>query len=141
MLRYLGLTLFVSIAASGCSDYSKPDFERIQGKWNTVSVWNDGIDLPVRGSGFEFAAGRLTHLKDGEPVGARGTYRLDEHKRPKWLDVHNDELNTDFVGIYELDGDSLKICINETTNPSRPTEFKSDKGQTSQKLMVLTRIK
>jgi uncharacterized protein (TIGR03067 family) len=33
-------------------------------------------------------------------------------------------------GIYEIDGDTLKICEGGTRKPERPTEFKTRVGQT-----------
>lgn len=128
------------IAVAGCSAYSKPDYEYIQGKWNAQTIRNGGKDVPTEGSGMEFAAGRLTNLKDGDPTGPFGSYRLDENKQPKWLDIHDDKRNLDIVGIYQLEGDTLTICLNEQakSDAERPTTFTSESGS-NQIVMQLRR--
>ena len=55
---------------------------------------------------------------------------LDESTTPKSIDVvgfagkDGDKTKT-YLGIYELDGDKLRICYAETS-PQRPTKFESD---------------
>jgi uncharacterized protein (TIGR03067 family) len=55
---------------------------------------------------------------------------LDPSKNPKWIDMGEfkpgapADLNNKC--IYELDGDSLKICMCAADNPARPAEFTTD---------------
>ena len=55
---------------------------------------------------------------------------LDESTTPKSIDIvgfagkDSDRMKT-YPGIYELDGDKLRICYAETS-PQRPTRFESD---------------
>jgi len=143
MSRWFILSAIVSVGVVGCSAYSKPDFERIQGMWIAVTIQNDGRDVPIDGQGIEFAAGRLTNFKNGAALGPFGSYRIDDNKKPKWLDIRDDTRNLDIVGIYELDGDTLKICLNERAKSTadRPTEFISSADGPGQVLMELTRQK
>jgi len=143
MKRRFFLLGLASVGFFGCSAYSKPDFERIQGMWIAVTIQNDGRDVPTDGQAIDFAAGRLTNFKNGAALGPFGSYRIDDNKQPKWLDIHDDKRNLDIVGIYELDGDTLKICLNERAKSptERPTEFKSAASGASQVLMVFTRQK
>lgn len=54
---------------------------------------------------------------------------LDPAKKPKEIDFRSaDDKDKDVVkGIYELDGDDLKLCLAFKTE--RPTKFAAQKGQ------------
>jgi uncharacterized protein (TIGR03067 family) len=69
--------------------------------------------------------------------------KIDPSKTPKTIDlVPLEEPNKGEVieGIYQLDGDELKVCIPNQKMESRPTELKSPKGS-SLVLMSLKRSK
>ena len=60
----------------------------------------------------------------------RGTIKLDLAKTPKAMDIIGGEgpnKGKTFLAIYELSGDTLKICY-DLTGKARPTEFKTQKG-------------
>ena len=55
----------------------------------------------------------------------KGTFSIDPSKKPKTIDVkfrEGPEKGNTSLGIYELDGDDLKLCLSVTTK-ERPTEF------------------
>ena len=59
-----------------------------------------------------------------------GTQKLDPSKSPKTIDVTMTEgpsKGTVMLGIYEIDGDTLKVCF-DPHGKKRPTEFKSAPG-------------
>ena len=64
-----------------------------------------------------------TYLNSGKK-GLRHRYDIDPKAKPKTLDLHTVDTRALFSkeGIYELDGDTLKICIGVK---KRPTEFKT----------------
>ena len=69
-------------------------------------------------------------VKKGDEVIQVGTQKLDPSKSPKTIDVTMTEgLNkgTVMLGIYEIDGDTLKVCF-DAEGKKRPTEFKSAPG-------------
>ena len=69
------------------------------------------------------------------------TQRLDPSKSPKTLDVTVTEgLNKGVVilGIYEISGDTLKVCF-DPEGKKRPTQFKS--ASASQTFVVHKRLK
>jgi hypothetical protein len=61
-------------------------------------------------------------------VDQRLTYRLDPTKTPKLIDL--EMAGVTFHGIYQLDGDTLKICVNWKKGSNRPAELamKADSG-------------
>jgi uncharacterized protein (TIGR03067 family) len=61
------------------------------------------------------------------------SFKLDPAKRPKAIDLAvSDEQDKGKIGhgIYDLDGDRLKICFPQDANAEneRPTAFKSEAG-------------
>jgi len=57
-------------------------------------------------------------------AGEVGEYKLDPDASPKSIDMS--EGGRLSPGIYELDGDTLKICLAEGPTATRPTVMKPD---------------
>jgi uncharacterized protein (TIGR03067 family) len=78
-----------------------------------------------------------------EPIATYGgTFVLDPGKKPKTIDIkftEGPEKGNTSLGIYELDGDTLKICLTITAK-DRPTEFAA-KAKSGHGFEVLKREK
>jgi uncharacterized protein (TIGR03067 family) len=60
-----------------------------------------------------------------------GTYKQDASKKPRQLDVKlkwSTEVAESWHGIYERDGDELKVCLTRTDH-KRPVEFTTEEGK------------
>jgi uncharacterized protein (TIGR03067 family) len=60
-----------------------------------------------------------------------GAIRIDPAAKPKTMDIIGTEgpnKGKTFLAIYELNGDTLRICY-DLTGKVRPTEFKTRKGE------------
>lgn len=69
------------------------------------------------------------------------TQKLDPSKSPKTLDAKVTDVPNKgavILGIYEISGDTLKVCF-DPEGKKRPTEFKGVSG--SQTLVVHKRVK
>jgi uncharacterized protein (TIGR03067 family) len=67
------------------------------------------------------------------------SYKLDATKKPKWIDItEGDHTN---LGIYELEGDNLKICFPEGGKDERSTAFESKPDSVNDILIILKREK
>jgi uncharacterized protein (TIGR03067 family) len=119
------------------------EVERFQGTWRWESVDNDGIKVPVE----DFRDWRIVKegskytLTQGNFV-VKGTFEVDASKNPKTIDITRTEgpkKGTNSKGIYELDGDTYKICM-DPEGKNRPTLFESKKGS-GYGLQVLKRVK
>jgi uncharacterized protein (TIGR03067 family) len=65
----------------------------------------------------------------GEAVD-KGTAKLNPKAKPKELDITGTDgpnKGKTILAIYELDGDTLRICY-DLTGKNRPTEFKTKEG-------------
>ena len=113
------------------------DQEKIHGTWALVSGERNGKPLSdevVRNIKLIFAGDKLTTKhKDRKTEAA---LKLDANKTPKEIDLDMD--GSVGKGIYQLDGDSLKIVHGEVGD-ARPKDFpKADSGLT---ILVLKREK
>ncbi len=121
------------------------------GTWKITVFQDDGRDRLERlGAGPAKKGGELRIAKlvftsdacylirgDGRREMASGltnagwkSYTLDESTTPKSIDIvgftgKENEKSKTYLGIYEIDGDHLRICYAETS-PQRPTKFESN---------------
>ena len=124
-LLTIGLVLIIGQARAD----DKEDKEKLQGEWSLVSYELNGKSGKIPDAKYKFEGNNFyaTSLSGGD---GEGTFAIDSSKKPKRID---------FTGkgqlvkaIYELDGDTLKVCIGANFN-ERPTEFKS-----AEKVLVMT---
>jgi uncharacterized protein (TIGR03067 family) len=107
---------------------SRKDLEHLQGAWRAVSVEVDGS--PVACHHFEnatlvIAGDRFTlrnPLPDADQT-TEGVFRVDAATVPKGLVLALDN-GQSIQEIYELDGDTLKVCY-PIRPGNRPTDFKA----------------
>jgi uncharacterized protein (TIGR03067 family) len=116
----------------------KKEMEKLAGVWLPVTVESggmkaDGTDDALKGLQYVFTAdGKFRLEKDGE-VQMEGTYTLDPSKKPKQIDYKIEKAKSDTfkgttsLGIYELDGDTFKVCRTWPDNDTRPTEYSGAK--------------
>jgi uncharacterized protein (TIGR03067 family) len=79
---------------------------------------------------FEFKKdGKMSMTGGPGPNESRdGEYKMDSSAKPKSIDMTMDTMPA--LGIYELDGDTFRLCISEGPNKARPEEFKADGKRT-----------
>jgi uncharacterized protein (TIGR03067 family) len=106
--------------------------KEFQGTWTIESSITGGAEIP-RDQLKEFLViyeGDKHTLKYGDKVFQVGTQKIDPSKSPKTIDVTMTEgpnKGAVMLGIYEFDGDTLKVCF-DPQGRKRPTEFKSAPG-------------
>ena len=142
MLTVAVLVLGLS-AATADDKAEKDELDKLNGTWKGVSVVEDGKEMPKA----EAEAVRLTVTGEKYMLKLRdqdieGTHKLDPTKKPKQIEAvrtKGPEKGQKMVGIYELDGDTFKVCF-AAPGKDRPTEFKSAAGS-GHRLLVLKREK
>ena len=137
-----GLVCALVVTSAGGQEKGKTDEEKIQGTWSFVSVERGGIDM----NDDFIKEAKVTLTADKVKISAQGKdmevgYKLDSTKKPKQIDILINEGGKEVVskGIYELDGDDLKVCFGQPGD-NRPTEFKTA-GGSSEMLVVMKRDK
>jgi uncharacterized protein (TIGR03067 family) len=121
----------------------------IAGKWRIKSVTTGGKPSPGQvGCTYEFGKDALISFQYVGDEARPATGMVDFTAKPWTVDIELDDDRPAVggsgprVGIMELKGDVLTICVSSTAragNP-RPKEFESKKGQ-SYILIVLDRVK
>jgi uncharacterized protein (TIGR03067 family) len=144
LLCILGLT---ASGGTGARADDKADVEKelkmFQGTWTFESVEAGGKEVPAdqfKGMTVTFEGDKYS-VKTGDMVVEAATLKLDPSKSPKTLDAtvaEGPNKGTVILGIYEINGDTLKVCF-DPEGKKRPTEFKSAPG--SQTLVVHKRVK
>ena len=118
-------------------DAAKADLDKLQGDWKVQSVEVAGKALiNVKLEKLTIKGNKL----DG--LGPEMTVKLAPDQKPKAIDLANTgiEGKETTLAIYELDGDTLKICWSEKDPDHRPSEF-TGKESSGQTLLVLKRAK
>ena len=110
---------------------SPDDTKAVQGNWKPVKAELAGqpmTDAVLKSISLKLDNGKYEVFVGEEPD--RGTYTLDSTAKPKSMTI----MGTDgpnhgktFPAIYELKGDTLRICY-DLSGVQRPTEFKSVAG-------------
>lgn len=118
-------------AADTKADVEK-EVKKFQGSWSFESCTTGGKELPadlIKGLTLSFDGNKHT-VKAGDQVLQAGTQKIEPSKSPKTIDVtmtEGPDKGKVMLGIYELDGDTLKVCF-DSQGKKRPTEFKSPPG-------------
>jgi uncharacterized protein (TIGR03067 family) len=116
------------------SDQSKKDLAEMQGDWQAVT-----LEVKGKPSGAdEVKKIKLIVKKDDYRVKVDGTDHvsaklvLRADKKPKELDLVL-ETGPVYKGIYEIDGNTLKICLSLSSDADseRPREFESKEGSST----------
>jgi uncharacterized protein (TIGR03067 family) len=131
MVRTLlaGALVVVCAAALAAADDAKGDLDKMQGEWQMVSSVQNGKEVPpevaekivrtIKGDKYTLTA-------DGKEI-AKGTFKIDPSKKPKTIDAKREGSDDAAPGIYELEGDTQKVCLS-APGKDRPSEFSSKEG-------------
>jgi uncharacterized protein (TIGR03067 family) len=119
------------------------ELERFEGTWRFESLIVEGREVPPEG----LQTSRLTLKGDTfemtDPMATyRGTFRIDPSVTPKRIAMaftEGPEAGKTVLGIYELDGDTYKVCVG-LAGRGRPEGFASKTGS-GHALEVLKREK
>ena len=135
------LVLAYALGLSSCGspgEAAKTDYDRMQGMWSVMAWETKGEpppDEPFEKLRVEIAGDRLVFHEDQTKYVL--TFVLNPAASPKTIDLQRKD-EPPMPGIYELDGDTLKVCFNK--GKERPKEFSID-GEGTRTLFVLKRQK
>jgi len=99
------------------------DVKLIQGTWEIVSRTRAGNPVSHIVSTAEITATTLTLVNASGDWRSPFTLTLDPTKKPPWFEKRSVKGTTTSLGIYELQGDSLKLAYTSRGGGVRPTDF------------------
>lgn len=142
------LAVFLGCIHPAWGDDAKRDEDKLQGTWQATEGVLDGKPVPkepLQRLKVVFSGEKMSIFPlDGDGKQAmENTFRVDPSKKPKAIDVTRLEgggKGKTAKGIYELDGDTLKLCLAIRLENERPTEFAASETS-GLVLLTLKRVK
>ena len=115
----------------------RQETKTIEGRWRLESVEENGkpVDLGehrprwvIKGNTVQYGGDPLAELK------------LDPSSSPKCIDLNWTKPKRSYEGIYSLDGETLKLCVNRDTEGAkdRPQDFATE-GKSNLRLLTFKR--
>ena len=98
---------------------------KLQGVWNVTKLEGGGNEVPaanIKGAHFLIKGDKISTTGKVEDL---RRYRIDP-ARPKEIDLFGAPRNEFSKGIYEIDGDTLKLCFSQSTKEDRPKNFDTE---------------
>ena len=113
-------------------DAAKADLDRLQGTWQMVEMEAEGEAVPAEEIKTRTAVyeGNRLKLCQGDTVRRRGIITLNPGRKPKAMNTWDQDgpyEDQTVPGIYELDGDTLKVCF-ARPGQERPKAFTTKEG-------------
>ena len=120
------------------ADAFTKELKAMAGTWRPISAENNGNkspeDILKETRWIRDANGKWAFQRGDKTVLEWTVRKIDATKRPKTIDVEvtaGPHKGMVYQGIYELDGDTLRICFAMPERTERPTEFSARKGSNS----------
>jgi uncharacterized protein (TIGR03067 family) len=138
-LAVLAFSLPLVAPAARAADDKADDAKQLQGTWVVdQAMYKDEKDAEVvkqmKAVRVVFDGDTLT-LRHPPGNEEKGGFTLDPSKKPKQID-----LGDNAKGIYELDGDTLKLCWDaDAKTNGRPTKFAADRTKDRVTNLILIR--
>lgn len=105
------------------------DLKKLQGSWTITQMEVEGVKYPFAGSKIIVDGGSFTTVSMGGDYG--GTVEVNSAAKPKTFDLlftTGPHAGKKSLGIYELKGDTWKICMGFAGVKNRPEEFATKPG-------------
>ena len=129
-LLLIPLVGFLIAADAAKDEAAKKEVQKLQGAWVMLSYEDDGkLDETFKDAKQVFEGDKYT-VKSGEKLLRKGEFVLDPAQKPAAIDLLPEigpYKGKRLLGIYVLDGDSLKTCFADP-GKERPKKFASPAG-------------
>lgn len=114
------------------ADDAAKELKRLQGTWEMVGLEVNGEEVPAKklaGTTLTIRGDKyITKVKD---TAREVTFKLDPKSEPKAIDMYfpdGVEAAKLSKGIYQVDGDTLKVCRHQMPGEDRPRSFVTSAG-------------
>ena len=144
MYAFAVLVATVLIAADGPSNPAKDEHMKLNGTWVIESVTRDPREQkPDEGKGIRCVIKdeKVVVKLPGEAISSGElVIKIDPTRNPKTMDLSPNGEKETVRAVYELAGDTLRVCWGSDNGKERPAEFASTPGS-GHTLVVLKREK
>jgi uncharacterized protein (TIGR03067 family) len=123
-----GLPRCQALAEKPMATKTEDEKDKLLGTWTCLSATVSGKAVPedtVKKLSLIFTKDKYT-TKMGDQVLFQGGYKIDAGKNPKTIDIialEGEQKGKTSLGIYAIDGETLKLCY--SAEKDRPKEFES----------------
>jgi uncharacterized protein (TIGR03067 family) len=115
--------------------------DKLQGTWQAEKIIGRGKEIPAERAkliSFVIEGNTVKRLVNGVDSKDPVTIKIDTSKKPIQFDLMSSKQgDPTMLGIYEIDGDTLKWCFSAK---KRPEKFESGDGSDNM-LIVMKRVK
>ena len=131
MKRVICICLSIAASLTSFAANLADDTKEVQGSWTPVKADLGGQPMPeavLKGISLKLDGGKYEVSVGGAPD--KGNYILDSTSKLKGMIITGKEgpnIGKTFPAIYELNGETLRICY-DLSGAKRPTEFKTSAG-------------
>jgi uncharacterized protein (TIGR03067 family) len=146
-LGVLLLSLVVlALASARGGDTSKVEADRaaFKGRWDLTSYRSNGETMLRGARGFRyFFDASFYAFSRNYGISEEGDFTIDPTKTPKTIDFQlqlESGKTLTRLGIYEIEGDILKLCFSTVSPDVRPRTLSDQRGS-DQYVYVLDRVK
>jgi uncharacterized protein (TIGR03067 family) len=142
-LTLVALTTFFALATARTAPAQGPA-DAIKGIWSVDSLTFNGVkipDDPTAGAQLTAYDGSQYVQRKGLTIVEEGSYEVDASKTPGAIDLiikKGPDAGKRQLGIYQVDGDTLRVCLAEPGSKKRPRSFDASAGHL---LVVNTRFR
>ena len=129
------------------SSKTEKDLALLQGVWEQVGVEANGVPNPAD----EYSASGTLTIIDGNEFSVvnaegnvllTGSFRLDATTIPRqatWIDDMGPDKGKQLPGIYNLSGDNFVFVAAGDERTAKPTDFRTETGQTMRRFVRRSR--
>lgn len=131
LMSFFALVLGFAQAAPVPKERQKPDARLLLGTWKVVDIDRgrpNGLRTTSNAQWTLGESGAMTITAASGLNPRRYQYTIDPNKNPKEFSYKVEAATTHIQGIYELNGDTLKICY-ALSGRERPTSMEAKPGQ------------
>jgi uncharacterized protein (TIGR03067 family) len=134
-MRWFILGIAACAVGAAPTTEQRKEMAKFNGNWKYLSISAEG----QRAAGNTFANSRMGFKDDKFTLAevddrSNGVFAVDPTQNPKWINLRyltGARQGQLLLGVYEIEGDSLRISLG--TGGNRPADFESKVGQ-----MVIT---
>jgi uncharacterized protein (TIGR03067 family) len=131
MLRWaLVLFALAGFASFAWTDSAEKELEKFQGAWSVELMEENGVKEPdEENKKFQVSIKGAQLVVKFDSKEETMSFKIDPEQNPRTIDLtpnFGEDKGKTFSGIYELDGERLRICA--SPKGERPKKFVSEKG-------------